>query len=87
MRKITITNAVTIAFIAIIHNSDCNGMVVNWQHNMEILRGEKYVTLKNVKIPIVDTIEKVIITLDCGIIAGKEPGLSRIQHDHHQPQI
>jgi len=68
-------------------------MTVNWQHNTEILRGEKRAIPKIVKIPIVDTIEKIMVTLDYGTIEGEVQGLqaasklSGIQYHHHQPQI
>ena len=52
-------------------------MTVNWQHNTDILRGEKHAIPKIVKIrgekhaipkivkiPIIDTIEKITVTLD-----------------------
>ena len=93
MKKTTITNAVITAFTVIIYNSLCNGMTVNWQHNTEILPGEKHTIPKIVEIPIVDTIEKITVTLDYGTIKREVQGLqaasklSGIQHDHHQPQI
>lgn len=93
MKKTTTTNAVITAFMAIIYNNICNGMTVNWQHNTEILRGEKHAIPKIVKIPIVDTIEKITVTLDYGTIEREVQGLqvasklSGIQQDHHQPQI
>ena len=77
MKKITTTNAVITAFTLIIYNSLCDGMTVNWQHNTDILRGEKHAIPKIVKIrgekhaipkivkiPIIDTIEKITVTLD-----------------------
>ena len=67
MERRTITNAVITAFIVIMHN-DSNGMAVNWKHNTDILRGEKHAIPKIVEIPKVDTIEKVIVTLDYGTI-------------------
>ena len=93
MKRRTITNAVITAFIVIMHNNDSNGMAVNWKHNTDILRGEKHAIPKIVEIPMVDTIEKVIVTLDYGTIEREVQGLqavsklSSIHYDHHQPQI
>lgn len=75
MKEITTTNAVITAFPLINYNSFCDGMTVNWQHNTEILHGEKHAIPKIVKIPIIDTIEKIMITLDYGTIEGKVQGL------------
>ena len=75
MERRTITNAVITAFIVIMHNNDSNGMAVNWKHNTDILCGEKHAIPKIVEIPMVDTIEKVIVTLDYGTIEQEVQGL------------
>jgi len=93
MKRITLTAAAITAITVILNNENCSGMEVNWQRNTEILRGEKHATPKVVNIPIVDTIEKITVTLDYGNIEGEVQGLqaasklSGMQHDHHQPQI
>ena len=75
MERRIITNAVITALIVIMHNNDSNGMAVNWKHNTDILCGEKHAIPKIVEIPMVDTIEKVIVTLDYGTIEQEVQGL------------
>ena len=75
MERRTITNAVITAFIVIMYNNDSNGIAVNWKHNTDIFRGGKHALPKIVEIPMVDTIEKVIETLEYGTIEREVQGL------------
>ena len=75
MERRTITNAVITAFIVIMYNNDSNGIAVNWKHNTDILRGEKHAISKIVEIPMGDTIEKVIETLEYGTFEREVQGL------------